>query len=164
MKLVVKNGFLTCQSQRYKCSIGYNGLTNNKSEGDGCTPVGTFKINKIYYRPDKIINSKFSIESEIIEESGGWCDDVESELYNQKINFPFNQSAEHLYRSDDLYDIVCVIDYNLNPIVRGKGSAIFLHVASEDFSPTHGCVAIKKDDLLHIALQLQKESTININY
>ena len=162
MKLVVKNGFLSYQNQKYKCSIGYNGLTNNKSEGDGCTPIGTFKINKILYRPDKINNYKFNLDSEIIEERNGWCDDAKSDLYNQKINFPFNQSAECLYRNDDLYDIVCVIDYNLNPIIKGKGSAIFLHVASDDYSPTHGCVAIKKNDLLQIALELEKDSTITI--
>ena len=164
MKLVVKNGFLINQSIKYKCSIGYNGLTKKKSEGDGCTPTGTFKINKILYRPDKINNYKFSLVSEIIEESDGWCDDVDSDLYNQKINFPFPQRAEHLYRDDDLYDIICVIDYNLNPIIKGKGSAIFLHVASDDYSPTHGCVAIKKDDLIQIAPYLKKDTTITIDY
>ena len=163
MKLVVKNGFLINHSQKYKCSIGFNGLSENKSEGDGCTPIGTFKINKILYRPDKINNYKFNLDSEIIERKNGWCDDIESDLYNQKINFPFNQSAEHLYRNDDLYDIVCVIDFNLNPIIRGKGSAIFLHVASDDYSPTHGCVAIKKDDLLKLAINLDIDSTITID-
>ena len=164
MKLVVKNGFLLNQNQKYRCSIGYNGLTKKKYEGDGCTPVGTFKINKILYRPDKINCHEFSIDSQIIEERGGWCDDIKSDLYNQKIDFPFNYSAEHLYRSDDLYDIICVIDYNLNPIIKGKGSAIFLHVANDNFSPTHGCVAIKKDGLLQIALNLKQDSTITIDY
>ena len=164
MKLVVKNGFLINQNQKYKCSIGYNGLTKNKLEGDGCTPIGTFSINKILYRPDKIDSYEFFLDSQIIDKRGGWCDDIESDLYNQKIDFPFNKSAEHLYRSDDLYDIICVIDYNLNPIIKGKGSAIFLHVASENYSPTHGCVAIKKDKLLRIALELKKDSTITIDY
>ena len=164
MKLVVKNGFLQNQDQKYKCSIGYNGLNKNKNEGDGCTPIGTFKINKILYRPDKINIHQFNIDSEVIEKSHGWCDDINSDLYNQKIEFPFEQSAEHLYRNDDLYDIVCIIDYNLNPIIRGKGSAIFLHVANEDYSPTQGCVAIKKDELLQIAMKLDESSTIIIDY
>ena len=162
MKLVVKNGFLINQSQKYKCSIGYNGLSKNKIEGDGCTPIGTFKINKILYRPDKINNLKFNLESEIIEDMDGWCDDVNSDLYNQKINFPFELSAEHLYRSDDLYDLICIIDYNLNPIIKGRGSAIFLHVASSDYSPTHGCVAIKKEELIEVAINLNKSSSIQI--
>jgi len=164
MKLVVKNGFLESEDQKYKCSIGYNGLTKNKSEGDGCTPVGTFKITKILYRPDKINDFRFGLDSEIIERKDGWCDDKNSNLYNQKICFPFKQSAEHLYRDDDLYDIVCIIDYNLNPIIKGKGSAIFLHVANDDYSPTLGCVAVKKDDLLQIAIRLEKNSTISIDY
>ena len=160
--LVVKNGFLICQSQKYKCSIGFNGLSENKSEGDGCTPVGTFRINKILYRPDKINDFNFLLDTEVIGKLDGWCDDVNSKFYNQKILFPFESSAEHLYREDDLYDIVCVIDYNLNPIIKGKGSAIFLHVATDDYSPTEGCVAIKKEELLHIALSLDKETKITI--
>ncbi len=163
MKLVVKNGFLINQDQKYKCSIGYNGLSKNKTEGDGCTPVGTFKLNKIMYRPDKINNFKSNLETEIIEKRDGWCDDINSELYNQKIIFPYELSAENLYRDDDLYDLICIIDYNLKPIIKGKGSAIFLHVASSDYSPTHGCVAIKKDELIEIAMKLNRGSSIQID-
>lgn len=163
MKLVVKNGFLINQDQKYKCSIGYNGLSKNKTEGDGCTPVGTFKLNKIMYRPDKINDFKSNLETEIIEKRDGWCDDINSELYNQKIIFPYELSAENLYRDDDLYDLICIIDYNLNPIIKGKGSAIFLHVASSDYSPTHGCVAIKKDELIEIAIKLNRDSSIQID-
>ncbi len=164
MKLVVKNGFLIDQCQKYKCSIGYNGLSKNKTEGDGCTPIGTFKINKILYRPDKINNYQFNLNSEIIRETDGWCDDINSDLYNQKIHFPFKLSAERLYRNDNLYDIICILDYNLNPIVNGKGSAIFLHVASDDYSPTHGCVAVKKEELIEIAMNLKCNSSIQIDY
>ncbi len=163
MKLVVKNGFLINQDQKYKCSIGYNGLSKDKAEGDGCTPVGTFKLNKIMYRPDKINNFKSNLETEIIEKKDGWCDDINSELYNQKIIFSYELSAENLYRDDDLYDLICIIDYNLNPIIKGKGSAIFLHVASSDYSPTHGCVAIKKDGLIEIAKKLNRDSSIQID-
>ena len=164
MKLVVKNGFLISKDKKYKCSIGYNGLSDNKSEGDGCTPVGTFKINKILFRPDKININRFNLQSEVIEEKDGWCDDINSDFYNQKIKFPVEFSAEHLYRNDDLYDIVCVIDYNLNPIIKGKGSAIFLHVAGDNYSPTQGCVAIKKEELLAIALNLGGNSFITIDF
>ena len=164
MKLVVKNGFLTNENLKFKCSIGYNGLSSNKHEGDGCTPIGHFKIIKILYRPDKINDCEFLLDSEVINKLDGWCDDINSNLYNQKIKFPFELSAEHLYRNDDLYDVVCIIDYNLNPIIQGKGSAIFLHVASNDYSPTQGCVAIKKNELLQIAMKLDKGSTITIEY
>ena len=164
MKIVVKNGFLIVKDEKFKCSFGYNGLTDNKSEGDGRTPVGTFAINKILFRPDKINDYRFNLQSEIIKEKDGWCDDINSNFYNQKITFPFEYSAEYLYRSDDLYDIVCIIDYNLRPIIKGKGSAIFLHVASDDYSPTQGCVAIKKEELLKISLNLDKNSLIKIDF
>ena len=164
MNLVVKNGFLIHHTQKYKCSIGFNGLSNNKLEGDGCTPIGTFKINKILYRHDKIKDVNFLLDSEIIGELDGWCDDVKSNFYNQKIIFPFNSRAEHLYRNDDLYDIVCIIDYNLNPIIKGKGSAVFLHVATDDYSPTQGCVAIKKDELLSIAQNFDRNTKITIDF
>ena len=164
MKLVVKNGFLTSENLKFKCAIGHNGLSSNKYEGDGCTPIGHFKITKILYRHDKINDCEFVLDSEVINKLDGWCDDINSDLYNQKIKFPFELSAEHLYRNDDLYDVVCIIDYNLNPIIRGKGSAIFLHCASEDYSPTQGCVAMKKNELLQIAMQLDKGSTITIDY
>ena len=148
MKLVVKNGFIINDNLKFKCSIGYNGLSNKKYEGDGCTPIGHFKIKKILYRPDKINDYKFALDSEVIKKLDGWCDDINSDLY----------------RNDDLYDIVCIIDYNLNPIIRGKGSAIFLHVASEDYSPTQGCIALKKEELIQIAIKLDKGSTITIDY
>ena len=164
MELVVKNGFITNENLKFTCSIGYNGLSNKKCEGDGCTPIGHFKITKILYRPDKINDCKFLLDSEVIKKFDGWCDDINSDLYNQKIKFPFNLSAEQLYRNDDLYDIICIIDYNLNPIIRGKGSAIFLHVANDDYSPTQGCIAIKKEELLLIAAELDKSSKIIINY
>ena len=164
MELVVKNGFLSIGDLKLKCSIGRNGLTSNKSEGDGCTPIGTFKINKILYRDDKININNFMIESKIIKPSDGWCDDIRSDQYNSGVKLPFEYSAENLYRSDDLYDIICVIDYNLNPIVKNKGSAIFLHVAKGNFLPTEGCIAIEKNSLLEIAIKLNKNSSIKIEY
>ena len=162
MELVVKNGFLFNGNLKFKCSIGRNGLTSNKFEGDGCTPIGTFKINKILYREDKVNVNNFMIESKIIKPSDGWCDDIGSEQYNNKVNLPFEYSAEKLYRNDDLYDIICVIDYNLNPTIKNKGSAIFLHVANKSFLPTDGCVAIEKNSLLEIALKLNNDSSIRI--
>jgi len=162
MKLVVNNGFLKSKNSNYRCSIGKNGINSHKIEGDGCTPQGTFNIIKILYRPDKIGERKFFLETETILPFDGWCDDIESNYYNSQIKFPFNYSAEKLYRNDDLYDIVCIIDYNLNPVIKNRGSAIFLHVAKKDFSPTEGCIAINKNDLLKISLEMKRGTTIEI--
>ena len=105
---------------------------------------------------------KFIIDSSIIGKDDGWCDDQKSDLYNQYIQFPFQESAEHLYRDDHIYDIVCVINYNTFPVIPGHGSAIFLHIAKPDFTGTKGCIAIEKETLIKIATNLTADSTIVI--
>ena len=92
----------------------------------------------------------FKIPFAVIEKNDGWCDDPKSKLYNQHIKFPFDASAEKLFRDDDLYDIICVLNYNTNPIVPGKGSAIFLHICKPNFAGTEGCVAIEKKNILKL--------------
>ena len=164
MDLLVKNNHLFVRDKKLKCAVGHNGLTNDKKEGDLSTPTGVFSFNKIYYRADKLGKIKFAIDSSIIQENDGWCDDQNSKLYNQYIQFPFKESAEHLYRSDDIYDIVCVLDYNTSPIIPGKGSAIFLHIARPNFVGTEGCIAIEKEELLQITANLTNESRIVIEY
>ena len=162
MDLLVKNNHIFIDDRMFKCAVGKKGLTENKFEGDLCTPVGSFTFSKIYYRADRLGEIKFLINSSTIKENDGWCDDKSSELYNQYIQFPFRGSAEHLYRKDDLYDIVCVLSYNTSPIIVGKGSAIFLHVARPQFIGTEGCIAVEKNILLEIARNISKYSTITI--
>ena len=162
MKIYVKNNYLHTESETFKCSIGHGGLTKRKCEGDHCTPIGRFKFDKIYYRSDKLGKINFSISSAEISKDDGWCDDPMSKFYNQLIKFPFNASAERLFRDDDLYDIVCVINYNTKPILPGKGSAIFLHICKDDYSQTEGCVAIKKDDLIRVSKHITDNSSIII--
>tara|TARA_B100001989_G_scaffold249779_1_gene225685 strand:+ start:411 stop:905 length:495 start_codon:yes stop_codon:yes gene_type:complete len=162
MNLLVKNNFLIVGKEKFPCAIGANGLTDKKKEGDLCTPVGEYQIKKIFYREDKLGEIKFILPSFKISKRDGWCDDTNSSFYNQHIYFPFEASAEHLYRDDDLYDIVCVLDYNLNPIISGKGSAIFLHVADKEYKSTHGCIAIQKGRMIDLARKLDKDSKITI--
>ncbi len=163
MHLLVKNNFLHTKTKVFRCSIGKNGLTRNKTEGDLCTPIGEFKFERIFYREDKIKEINFLLPSDVISKNDGWCDDPNSKFYNQHIKFPFNESAEQLYRSDDLYDLICVINYNTNPILHGKGSAIFLHIAKPHFESTEGCVAINKEDLITLVQQIDAHSTITIS-
>ena len=144
MRLIVENNILVYNDKRIPCAIGKNGVTNNKVEGDGCTPSGIYNFTKIYFRADKIKKISFQIESSVINPDDGWCDDTNSSYYNQFIKFPFNLSAEKLFRDDDLYDIVCVINYYTEPVQAGKGSAIFLHVANKDFVDSTLSLTIKK--------------------
>ena len=164
MDLLVKNNHLFIKDRELKCAIGVNGLTKNKKEGDLSTPVGTFGFNKIFYRADRLGILNFIIDSSVIHKNDGWCDDYNSKFYNQFIQFPFSYSAEHLYRDDNVYDIVCVIDYNTSPIIPGNGSAIFLHAAKPNFEGTEGCIAIEKEELIKIAVNLTHNSSIIIEY
>ena len=150
MNLLVQNNYLHSDLGRFACAIGRAGLTTNKIEGDHKTPVGEFKFNKIYYRKDRLGEMIFQIPFAIIEENDGWCDDPKSKLYNQHVQFPFDASAERLFRDDGLYDIICVLNYNTNPIVPGKGSAIFLHICKPNFAGTEGCVALEKKNILKL--------------
>ena len=162
MKIHVKNNFLYTENEKFRCSIGLGGLTEKKIEGDHCTPTGNFKFTKIYYRADKLGKIDFSISSAQISPVDGWCDDPKNKHYNKLIKFPFSGSAEKLYREDDLYDIICVINYNTEPIIPGKGSAIFLHVCKDDFAFTEGCVAVERDVLLKLSKLITSKSNIII--
>ena len=150
MHLYLKNKFLYIRDYKIKCSIGKRGLTRKKTEGDLKTPRGIFNFKYILYRHDKIKNIRANIKKFKIKKNFGWCDDPKSKYYNKLISFPFKMSAEKLYLKKNIYDIILVINYNFNPVKKNKGSAIFLHVATKNFSPTKGCLAIKKNDFLKI--------------
>ncbi len=154
MNLLVQNNYLYSDLGRFTCAIGRAGLTTNKIEGDHKTPVGEFKFKKIYYRKDKLGEMIFQIPFAIIAENDGWCDDPKSKLYNQHVQFPFDSSAEKLFRDDDLYDLLCVINHNTDPIIPGKGSAIFLHISKPNFEGTEGCVAIEKENIIELAKKI----------
>ncbi len=149
MNVVVKGSEVSFNNDTFfNCVFGKNGFTSGKVEGDEKTPLGLFAIEKIYFRSDRV-QSFVSIYNLIpINKDDGWCDDVNSEYYNQFIKLPFGESHEELWREDELYDIIVVLDYNTNPVTKGKGSAIFMHVAKENMQYTKGCIAMKKQDLI----------------
>ena len=162
MCIRVKKNYLTFRDHQFRCSVGKSGFSKNKKEGDGFTPVGTFFIENIYYRDDRINNLDTKINKIIISESDGWCDDPSHKKYNQLIRFPFNFSAEKLFREDELYNVVCVLNYNTNPVTPGIGSAIFMHVAHDDYKPTEGCVALKQEDLIYILRFVDNKTEITL--
>ena len=162
MHIYVKKNYLFFNDYKVKCAVGKRGIGIKKAEGDLITPKGEYKIKSILYRKDreKKLNSKIK---NVILKNMGWCDDPKSTKYNQLINFPFKYSAEKLYRKDNIYDIIVVIEYNMKPIKKNKGSAIFLHITKQNFKRTEGCVAIKKKDLKKIILKLNKKSKLIIS-
>ncbi len=133
------------------CLFGKDGVTSDKKEGDMKTPVGIFPIRKIYYRKDKIGEIKNeSLECIPIEKDFGWCDDIKKDEYNTFIKLPFDSRYENLWREDDTYDVIIIIGYNDSPVIKEKGSAIFIHIAREDMKYTEGCLALKKEDMLKL--------------
>ena len=150
MNIIIKNHLLLYDGYKLKCSIGKSGLTYHKKEGDLNTPKGTYGLGILYYRKDRLSKPKCGIKKRVITKNMGWCDDINSKKYNREIVFPFDDSAEKLYRKDGIYDLLINIKYNYKPTIKGKGSAIFLHITKKNYLPTKGCIAIKKKDFLKI--------------
>ena len=163
MIIVKKPGYLIYKNFKFRCSIGESGIGNKKEEGDGITPKGIFKLTKVFYREDKVKNIKAKIKKIKIKKNMGWCDDPKSKFYNKLVKLPNKFSNEKLYRKDDVYDIVIVLNYNMQPIIKNKGSAIFIHVAKKNYKPTAGCVALKKKDLIKLLKYINKNTKICIN-
>jgi len=146
----------------FPCVIGKNGVTNHKEEGDMKTPLGTFALREVFYRADRVGDIQTSLKKTMITPDLGWCDSPTHPCYNKLIKRPFLDSHEELYREDHLYDIVVVVGYNDDPIIPGKGSAIFLHLLLEQSEGTAGCVAFHKEDLLKIIDQCFPTSCVII--
>jgi L,D-peptidoglycan transpeptidase YkuD (ErfK/YbiS/YcfS/YnhG family) len=163
MIIINKSGYLKYKNFKFRCSLGKAGIKKKKKEGDQVTPKGIFEVIKIYYRKDKIKKIISSIKKIQIKKNMGWCDDPKSDLYNQQIKLPSKFSYEKLYRKDGLYDIILVLNYNTSPIVKKKGSAIFIHIAKRKFKPTEGCIGLKKNDLIKLLKKIKKNTKIKIN-
>ena len=163
MIIINKSGHLKYKNLKFKCALGKAGIGKKKQEGDNVTPSGTFKIVKIYYRSDRVkkISSKFrQIE---ITKNMGWCDDPNSKNYNQLINLPSKYNHEKLFKKTNIYDLIIVLNYNMKPVIKNKGSAIVIHVAKKKYQPTQGCIALKKNNLLKLLSKISKNIKIKIN-
>ena len=163
MIIVKKSGYLKYKDLKFRCALGKAGIKKKTIEGDNITPKGIFKIVKIYYRPDKIKKIKTSIKKIKIRKNMGWCDDPKSCFYNQQIKLPNKYGHEKLYRNDNLYDLIVVLNYNINPIIKNKGSAIFLHIAKKSYQKTKGCIALKREHLIEIISKIKKNTKIKID-
>lgn len=158
---------LAWHGKSYRCAVGRNGVAGEgeKREGDGRTPGGTFVLRGLYYRPDRV--SRAILPTRLapipITPADGWCDDPDDLQYNRLVRLPYAASHEKLWREKDgLYDLILIIGYNDDPVVPGRGSAIFMHVARPDYSPTAGCVALSRKDLMEILTTLMPETPIEI--
>ncbi len=163
MTILVKNKYtLEINEFKFRCSIGKNGTTLKKKEGDNKTPKGKFSLGNLYYRSDRILKPLSKIKKIKIKKQMSWCDDITcSKWYNKLIKSNNKIKHEKLFRSDQKYDLLILIKYNyLKPIV-GRGSCIFLHLTN-NYKPTSGCVALRKKDFLILLKLINNKTKIKI--
>ncbi len=162
MHIKINKNYLTFNQYKVKCAVGKRGIGNKTKEGDLITPKGHYKIKFILYRKDRVKKIQTKFKKIVIKKNMGWCDDPKSKEYNKLIKTPFNFSHEKLFKIKNIYDIIIVLNYNMNPIKKNKGSAIFIHVSTKNYKKTEGCVAIKKNDLLKLLKKIKLKSVVRI--
>jgi len=146
--LDARAGHLALGRERWRCALGRGGVRADKREGDGATPVATLPLRRVLFRADRVPPPRCAVPAEPIGPDDGWCDDPGHRDYNRPVALPHPGRHERLWRDDGVYDVVGVLGWNDAPAERGRGSAIFLHVARDGYSPTEGCVALALPELL----------------
>jgi len=145
-----------------RAAIGRSGIGIKEREGDGLTPVGTWPFRKVMFRGDRVLAPHTRLKLWPIIRGDAWCDAPNDPRYNRWVRTPYGASSETLYRSDHLYDIAVELGFNDDPVVPGRGSAIFLHIARADFGATEGCIALAEADLVELLGCLAPGDTITI--
>ena len=149
--------------RRWRCAVGAGGVREDKVEGDAATPAGEYPLRHVYFRNDRLVLPKtVALPARPIAEHDGWCDDPRSPAYNRLVRVPNEWSHERMWREDGLYDLLVVVGYNDDPPEGEWGSAIFLHVAREDYAPTRGCVALARNDLLELVTLLTPATRLRV--
>ena len=161
MHILINKNYLTYNKLKVKCAIGKKGIGYKKKEGDLITPSGQFRIKYILYRKDRL-NVSTKLKKKVIKKNMGWCDDPKSSHYNKLVRLPFAYKYEKLFKKENIYDIILVLNYNMSPIKKNKGSAIFIHVAKNNFKKTEGCVAIKKLNLVKLIRKINPNTKVKI--
>lgn len=157
-----QRGVLRYDERVFKCVLGRSGISSDKHEGDGATPAGIFPLRRVVYRGDRLNLPATSLPASAIASSDGWCDDPTDKAYNRPVKLPYPASAEAMWREDHVYDVVVVVGHNDDPVLPKAGSAIFMHVAAPDGSPTAGCVALAQEDLLWLLQALRPNAQLEI--
>ena len=136
MHIIIKKNFLIYNNYKAKCALGKRGIDKKKREGDLITPKGSFKMKYVLFRKDRVKKLKTKLKKIVIQKNMGWCNDIRSVNYNKLIRKPFNYTYEELFKKNNTYDVIIVLNYNMNPVVKNKGSAIFIHVAKKNYKKT----------------------------
>jgi L,D-peptidoglycan transpeptidase YkuD (ErfK/YbiS/YcfS/YnhG family) len=153
-------GVLTYGNLRFPCALGRTGRRVGKREGDGATPVGDFPLRAAHYRPDRLRRPRTRLPVSPVRPDDGWCDAPGDRNYNRSIRHPYPAGAERLWRDDGLYDLILVLGYNDRPRIRGRGSAVFMHVARPDMTPTEGCIALARPHLVRLLQAIARDAVV----
>lgn len=155
-------GTLVIGPLRFKCALGRTGRKCVKREGDGATPRGTYALRRVFFRPDRSRRPTTGLPVAPLGPSDGWCDSPGDRNYNRRIRHPYPASAEVMWRTDHLYDIVVVTSHNERPRIQRAGSAVFIHLAREGYLPTEGCIALERGDMLKLLSRLGRNARVRI--
>jgi L,D-peptidoglycan transpeptidase YkuD (ErfK/YbiS/YcfS/YnhG family) len=157
-----RRGWLTAGGRTIPVGLGRGGIKANKREGDGGTPKGTFRPRQLWWRADRHPRPQTFLAVRAIGPEDVWCEDPASRHYNQPVRLDRTRGGDRLKRGDHLYDFMIEIDHNSSPRIAGRGSAVFLHLARENFGPTAGCVSMTKSAMLRLLQRLGPETKIVI--
>jgi len=162
--VATSDGWLDLGDRRVRCALGPAGVVPaaDKREGDGASPAGVWTLRRVLYRPDRGAQPPTALPAAPLSPDDGWCDAPTDPAYNQPVRLPYPASAERLWRDDGLYDLIVIQGHNDDPPMPGLGSAIFLHVARPDYSPTEGCVAVAREDLLALLAHAKPGDALEI--
>ena len=158
----INKKYLIYNNYKVKCALGKRGIGHKKKEGDLITPTGQYKIKFILYRKDRVGQIHTKLKKVILKKNMGWCNDINTKKYNQLIYLPSIYNHEKLFKKENVYDVILVLNYNMNPVKKNKGSAIFIHIAKRNYKNTEGCIAIKKKELLRIIRDIKINTKVKI--
>jgi L,D-peptidoglycan transpeptidase YkuD (ErfK/YbiS/YcfS/YnhG family) len=158
-----RQGWLSAGGRYTRVALGRSGIKANKREGDGATPAGRYRLVRLWWRADRIPRPRTLLPVRRVRALDGWCEDPSDRRYNRAITIPPGQPGDRLWRSDALYDLVIEIDHNQRPRVSGRGSAVFVHGARADLSPTAGCISLPINDLRRLVACLGPKTMLTIH-
>lgn len=160
--LAVSSRELRTPAGNFPCIWGRGGIRKDKREGDGATPAGVWRLLRVLYRPDRESPPRTGLPVAAFTPACGWCDDPDDPAYNQPVTLPYPGRHEDLWREDGVYDLIVVLDHNSSPVLPGHGSAVFLHIATPDRTPTAGCLALSAPDLRSVLAVCGPGSSVEI--
>jgi L,D-peptidoglycan transpeptidase YkuD (ErfK/YbiS/YcfS/YnhG family) len=158
-----REGWLLAGPRTIKVAIGRGGIKANKREGDGATPAGRYRLVRLWWRADRMPRPRTMLPARRITVADGWCEDPSDRRYNRPIRLLAGQTGDRLMRTDALYDLIIEIDHNQRPRVASRGSAVFIHVARTDMTPTSGCISMSANMLQGLLPRLGPKTTITIS-